>query len=421
MAAGPHPRTHPMLTLQIRFESSWTNSFCDGPGGEHLFSSGSDLSKSAKGIIPADPGLLDEHSRHAYLVDLQAKNPGLLYRVPVDFNRTVQGVLARLVGEIRRLEDVEQDHLALRAFGGGDYTIDLEHEHSQTTRLSTSKTNDVLGGGAGIIRDEVQQLYSPNPKTRYLFGFLGLNLAQMQQRVTEVLDYEEGHPEFTWTPSTPAALIERLYQQLPEEQKVGMKAARQAAGQGSYVSPYLALCQQLQRVLPQEVQEQLRKNAESSTSGKPLPLDLASGALEGWGLAGALVVARIRRLSDEMRDDFFKAGVLNKNKAVAGLAMSGGVGRITPKDVYKYASGVPMESNRMPYSIDVPVVLRDGNKEKKGFVPSGVLKKTGTLKFHIRDDDALAQEVYDAIRAASVGPFHFGKKGVAYIEKLRLS
>ena len=51
-------------------------------------------------------------------------------------------------------------------------------------------------------------------------------------------------------------------------------------------------------------------------------------------------------------------------------------------------------------------------------MPSGVLKKTGTITFTIGDEPELEQELHAAIEAASVGPFHFGKKGVAYVQSL---
>jgi hypothetical protein len=49
------------------------------------------------------------------------------------------------------------------------------------------------------------------------------------------------------------------------------------------------------------------------------------------------------------------------------------------------------------------------------------LKKTGTITFTMNDMPELEHELHTAIEAASVGPFHFGKKGVAYVQSLELN
>lgn len=407
-----------MLQLQIRFESSWTNSFYDGPGGEPLFTSGSQLMGSVKGLTTVDMDrvtTIESKSRVAFLQKLQKANPGLLYKVPESFDRTVQGVLARLVGEVRRLSAVEGNHLALRAFGSGTYSLNIEHEHSQTTKLATYEVNDIQTGGAGLIKNEV--LYSKSKESAYLFGHLGLSLDDIQFKLSDLLSTSEALPSIgdIWTPSSPSELIEKI-RKLDDEQGEVIKAAHKAAGKGSYHSPYSLAFEELTKAFPQDANAALAKQSLLASQGKKAALSINEGALEGWSIAGAVIAARIKLLDDAALKQFIQAGALTKNGGLAGLAMSGAVGNITPKDVFNFATGVRAESNRMPYAVEIPIEQPDGRKQ---FVPSGILKKTGTLVFEIDQHPELEKELDDAIKAASVGPFHFGKKGIAYVAHLK--
>ena len=415
-----------MLVLKIHFDSSWTNSFFAQPGGTPLFTSGSKLTESVKNKLKAVPldreTIQSSKSRLAYLQALQAENPHMLYRVPVSFDRAVKGVLARLVGEVRRLsmvEDAEQNHLALRAFAAGGYAVDIEQEYSQTTRLATYEVNDIQTQGAGLISKKL--LYSNSDQARYLFGHLGLSsLEDMETRMDELLKPGPMAPSLSWYPQSPSTLLDRL-NLFDEMQKATIKEAKKlvgAAGSGGYISPYVDVFKALSRVLPLEAKATLAKQQAFQTQGKPAGLTIEDGALDGWSIAGAITVARIRLLSPDEKARFIADGALTSAGGLAGMAMSGNVGNITPKDIYKAASGVMAQSNRMPYSINMPVPVQKGDKETTQYVPTGVLKKTGTLTFTLKDAPALEQELHAAIQAASVGPFHFGKKGIAYVQSL---
>ena len=409
-----------MLELKIRFESSWTNSFYEEPGGAPLFTSGSGLSGSVRPKGGLKPANFDREatqrtgSRLSYLQALQAANPELLYRVPVSFDRAVQGVLARLVGEVRRLSDLEVSHLAFRAFQGGEYHVHIEHEHSQTTKLATYEINDIQTGGAGLITNDV--LYSTSEVSRYLFGHLGQSLTDIESSIDKILSPGPFSLDLSWCPKSPAALIDRITA-MDEAQNEVIKNAKRAAGKGPYVTPYARVFTALARLMPLEADVTTAKQKELHKQGKAVGLSIESGALDGWSVAGATVVARIKQLTDEERASFIAAGALTKLGGLSGMAMSGGVGKITPKDLFYFASGLRAESGRIPYGIDVPV--KQPNGRVLG-VPSGVLKKTGDIIFKITDAPGLESELHTAIEAASVGPFHFGKKGIAYVQCLDL-
>jgi len=407
-----------MLELRIRFESSWTNSFYDEPGGAPLFTSGSDLTGSLKKKLnPVDfdrIGARSSQSRLPFLQALQAANPELLYRVPVSFDRTVQGVLARLVGEVRRLSDVEQTHLALRAFAAGECAFDIEHEHSQTTTLSTYKDNAIQTQGAGLINNEV--LYSDNAVSRYLFGHLGQSLWDLQLSIFDLLKPGSDLNGHGWFPSSPSALIDRLTALFPEQTKA-IKDAKGPPGKGPYRSPYRAVFLALSCVLPDQAMAALEMQKEFARQGKKASFSIEAGALDGWWIGSAIIIARIKMLTDDERAAFIKAGALTERGNLSGINSTGTVGFVTEKGVYTFASGASAVSSRMPYGINIPVQDATGFTHQ---VPSGVLKKTGTITFTLKDSPALEQELQTAIEAASVGPFHFGKKGIAYVQSLEL-
>ena len=413
-----------MLELTLRFESSWSNSLAQSPGGPARFTSGSDLSKSIKGLQrPEAEHTPPEASRTTetgsgplpYLRQLQAANPAMQYRVPESYDNTVKGVLARLVGEVRRLEMLEPEHLALRAFAHGQAHVQHTALYSQTTTLTSAVPNPIQSGGAGLI--ERDGLYQHSEAARYLFGFLGLNMAQLETHAFGILGGTSiPLSAEIWTPDSPSQLLHRL-STLQAEQDEAVKAAqKQAKNSGqTYASPYPNLLAALQKHLAQEAHDFAHK-AQEKASGT----DKAAATIDSqWWLAAALTIAKIKLLNPEEKQSFIDEGLLNSNGFLQGITMNGNVGEVTPKGLFQFASGRYQYSNRLPYSVELPMPVSDA-KGKPIMAPAGVIKKDGTLRFTLQGQPQLEQELYDAIRAASVGPLHFGKKGIAWLEKLEI-
>jgi len=435
-----------MLKLTLRFESSWTNSFYEqdesGAPVTPRFDSGRSLNSSTRNLVrvddePFDPqGKLTGSTRIPMLRQLQAANPSLAYRVPDSFDSTVIGVLARLVGDVRRLRMIESDdpgHIALRAFAKGKYAVHIETETSMLTTLATAEPKDIQTAGAGICTYDA--LFTPSALTRELFGHLDMSVEDMELAVAHD---PSALTAGSWAPDSTGALVRRL-QARQEEQDAIVAAARKAAVDGdlTYVTPFPAMGAWMMQALPEDVAAKLAKLTESAAEmaaemaaeadraaiegrvGKvkkltPPPLTVPAGALDAWGFAGAVVMARLKSLPETVRQQMVDDGTLTAAGNLAGLAMSGNVGRLTEKDMFRFASGVPATSHSLPFSVELP--MRVNGRDVT--IPSGVLKKDGTLSFELDGDAALESELFDAITAASVGPLHFGKKGVAYITKL---
>jgi len=407
-----------VLRLTLRFESSWVNRFASGSGAPALFTSDTQLKASTKGLVPVemDPATAGQPgARLAYLQRLQAANPALLYRVPDDFDNTVRGVLARLVGEVRRLSWLREhrpEHLALRAFAAGRYTIKLEHAYSSTMRLTTP-ANDVRSKGAGLIRDN--PLYGDTDLSRWLFGHLEYDVEDM------LAILGQGQlPEGRWTARSPSQLIARL-EVLLDQQKSLLEGARRQATDGDY--PYASLfaltLDAFSPALHEQIDAQLdrRKAYAANHLDQNVNQTIEDGVLESWHLAGAVIVARLRSMDEAERTALIERGVLSsKSSGLSGLSMTGQVGHVTPKDLYRSATGQPAVSRRMPYSVNLPGPVRaDGRNER---IDSGVLVHSGHVEFELDGDEVLERELVDAIQAASVGPLHFGKKGVAWVSAI---
>ena len=413
-----------MLELTLRFESSWSNSLAQSPGGPARFTSRSELSASINELKrPEKDHLLQEASHTTetgsgplpYLRQLQAANPAMRYRVPESYDNTVKGVLARLVGEVRRLEMLEPEHLALRAFAHGQAHVQHTALYSQTTTLTNAKPKAIQSGGAGLI--ERDGLYQHSEAARYLFGFLGLNMAQLETHAFGILGGTSiPLSAEIWTPDSPSQLLHRL-STLQAEQDEAVKAAqKQAKNSGqTYASPYPNLLAALQKHLAQEAHDFAHKAPKKATG-----TDKAVATIDSqWWLAAALTIAKIKLLNPEEKQSFIDEGLLNSNGFLQGITMNGNVGEVTPKGLFQFASGRYQYSNRLPYSVELPMPVSDA-KGQPIMAPAGVIKKDGTLRFTLQGPPQLEQELYDAIRSASVGPLHFGKKGIAWLEKLEI-
>ena len=100
-----------MLNIEISFQDSWTNQFLD----EHrnpLFTSMSGFNAKQRKLSnvvfnsnTAPQQTLVEHVRQQ-----NRDNPGMALRVPATYDNTVRGVVARLLGEVRRLSNLDAEH-----------------------------------------------------------------------------------------------------------------------------------------------------------------------------------------------------------------------------------------------------------------------------------------------------------------------
>ena len=375
-----------MLKITIPFEGSWTNVFLD-ENKDALFTSGTSFNKGQGGAkvesIALQAGAAPNTSRVSNIRALNARNPGMTYQVPVNYDNTVKGVLARLMGEVRRLADLEVDHPVHAVFAACSYEMAVTAEHDEIISFATPP-NPIQSGGAGVL-PAGNPLYEGTALAKRVFGHLGGSLADLVSgRRTSA----------EWTPSSPSALVIRL-QNLADEQAAYIKSFKAVQGD-DYVSPFRRQGLEIQQFL----------------AALPSPVSTRDD-FDGWGWAGALIARAVYALDTEERERLQKDGFLSAAGNLQGLAMSGNLGNITIKDVYAGAGCQREFSSRMPY---IAAFWFEGSPKKQKF-ELGIIKKSGVLQLNIELPSEQARAVQVQIEQAAVGPFHFGKKGIAYVER----
>lgn len=375
-----------MLHIHIRFESSLTNTLLDEDKSQ-LFTSSKNFNG---GQVKLSSVALDEHApKNQTMVHhvrkLNQANPSMTYRVPMDYDNTVKGVVARLCGEVRRLSLLEEDHPLHAVWATMKYELDVHSEHSECYALATPP-NELQGSGSGIVPAD-NPFYNGDPIARSILGHLQYSLSEQLMEKTLVGN---------WIPKSPFELINRLAV-LEKEQEVLAAAEKVLLGE-AYKSPFTSYAQWF--------------NTQCQAIGwKP---DTAPN-IDYWNLAGSRIALNIMRLDPALKKDLIEKGFLSRNGNLPGIAMSGGIGKTTAKDIYSGAGCNKAFSTRMPYQ----TTLWFEHNTKKMPLTLGMLKKSGRL--HIQIDNSNQEVWMQRIRDCAVGPFQFGKKGLAYVERMYIN
>ena len=423
-----------MFRLRLRFESAWTNVLATRDDGPLFVSSrglkgslGALVPVALDGPVPGEPVRAErgETRRLVRLRAVQAASPGIGYRMPASFDDTVRGVLARLVGEVRRLRRIEAEapgHLALRAFERGRYRLDVEREHVRPASLASRLPPRDPNIGAGLIRG--RPLYEDAAVGRFLFGHLDSDVDALVDALAR------GHlPEGDWRPRSPGALADRLDRlgRATTRWTALARAARDVDALERFARAWMTLDPgldgQVARALDGPPCGDGPPFEDGPSCGAPDPVPwrrradaIAGGALGTWHLAAAVAVARVGLLDDRARAELVRRRVLSGGGRLGGITTRGAVGRVGRRDLCDAASEARPRSRRVPYGLDVlSVPSPDGSSAR---VETGLIVRDGTLSFAIDDDEALEGELERAIVDASVGPLRFGKKGVAWVEML---
>lgn len=374
-----------MLNIHINFESSLTNQLLN-EHKEPLFTSSSGFKDGLRKLNKTnlDAAAPVHQTLVHHIRQMNAANPEMTYRVPASYDNTVLGILARICGEIRRVSDLEPLHPLHAIWSNTSYQMHVSSEHSEVYALATPP-NAIQTSGAGLV-PAGNPFYTNSDIAHQVFGHLSLPLSdQLQARPLKG----------TWYPKTPFDLINRL-EVLKTQLEEQTKEQRKFMGAG-YISPVEPFAKWFKEAL-------LSAN-----------ITIATKEVDFWNVAGARLVLNILQLPLETRTDLIEKGFLSRNGNLQGIAMSGHIGNVTPKDVYVGAGCKKAISTSMPYQTDL--WFEHLGKNVKFAV--GVIKKSGTL--HIKIDDAEEDAIRERIINCAVGPFQFGKKGLAYVNRLYIS
>jgi hypothetical protein len=384
-----------MNKLILRFESSWTNRlvvddfYRPMPSATYLSGFSGRPSKYPK---------KNSGNLFAFIQALNRLNPDMTYRVPENFDNTIIGVLARLTGEIRRVSDLDADHIAIRAFNSianKDSCLTIESLTNECISLKTCVPDPTLAGG---ILDPHNPFLGNKLIAKKIFGHYG---ASFEQIVHAVLN---GGVQHEWYFENPSDLVAE-YLRLEKEQK-DFKAANTQA----YEDLSTAL------------------GKEASRLG--YAIDLNQSGLN-YSVSGVIAILEFLSLSQAETDligDYLRSNV----PGFASLSAKS-PGKITEKDFKAFFQPLGNKSKKkvtsFPFFVgDMWVYQYDANGDpisnpkkpnefKKTKLGLGVLKKDGYMKLLISDDDVFS-ELEEKIEAAGVNILSFGKKGIAYLESM---
>lgn len=381
----------PTLECVFRFEDSWTNVFLNAQKNA-LFISGTEFNNDQKMVTRGNkrvsllhPVALTQDNINWNLIDYVREsnrvNPDMTYKVPVDYDNTVKGLIARMCGEVARLDKMPKDHFIHDVADAMKYHMVIERVDSEINTLTTP-INLLQGGGSGIMPSD-NPFYNDTEWALHVFGMLEYDFQTLM---------ENPQRKGSWVPSGPSALGIRLLA-LKDEQAALLKRYKKEQGD-AYVFPWKA---QTDALLAS-----MRGNGYEGEVKDP----------ETWNIAGALCLERLFQLADEVWDELQSRNLLSKNGNFSGIAMTGQLGGVTSRELFKGAGAKPAHSWNMPYI--APLVISD-DEIKKTFI-TGILSKSGELRVTI--EGPLAKEVYDSIEEANVSTVHFGKKGLAWLENM---
>lgn len=383
-----------MLKIEIAFADSWSNRFLN-ENFEPLFKSSTGFQASHK-TLQAVPLLCDSRGSLSLVESvrqLNRKNPSMAYRVPENYDNTVLGIIARLLGEVRRVTDLEPNHPARWLYERTHYRVDISSERFETMTLATP-ANQLQGSGAGVVDVSQNEFYLGGPLARHLFGHLELPF--------EVLLSQGLDAQGAWTPRYPNELLQKLTA-YAVQQKQYFKALKLEKGE--------AAVEAVQESFATQIKERL------AAAGVNAGLDSSAS----WNFAGALLAAKVHLLDEAKKSTLKAQGCLSGLGNFPGLAMSGKTfGNMTLRDFYVGIGGRKAYSTRMAYSVPLPFFQtpEQENKNEPVSVTVGIIKKSGVLHISINIDEEVANAVTSVIQAAAVFVFHFGKKGIAYVDRI---
>jgi hypothetical protein len=285
---------------------------------------------------------------------------------------TILGILCRLVGDVRRLDDIKliENHPIVKIKDKISFINNNSYYQNELINLHTPPKTSPNGAGGMIINQS--PLMINNDFSENFFSIFNYRSED------ELLIY-----------------IEKL---LKKDTSIRFEK-------------YIGEVSLLNLVRQMNLGEERFKGSDSNEKFSKLL------GKKVYNIYGLLLYERINYLN------YFKdypeeiAQTLNKNGNIPGIATTSG--GLTVKDFYSAYVKEKKTTWNLPYSIKTKrVFFKDG--EKMNFNASlGVTKEGGNLVINLNVDNDVAQEIKTMIKEASVNTFYMGKKGLAYITEIK--
>lgn len=344
------------MRITIKYEASWRNSFLGGSNNEPL-------PKGGREFLGSMTALAKKNAQGDYANFIKREIS----------HDTVMGVLNRLIGDQRKLYQSRQS--ANYFFADLEPHIVFSDRQDRTKPISREMVyirnmtgNTDQNAFTGMIKAN-DPVFSESYANAF-WGILTLDIDSLCQFIRQVDFQIDSIVQFD-----PISVLQQL------ENLNALKA--------------IDLTETVQVAL-ETLQETFPDVAYKITNDKIKPIELYCSAL----------YLQISRLSQH--HDVSKA--LTKSGGISGISKRG----FTPKDFMNtYTTG-----NKKPIWGN-PYLLKEKRKGE-GEVTSLLTKANGTLDILLDIPEEKAKQLENMIEAAGVSSFYIGKKGLAYVDSLRL-
>jgi hypothetical protein len=345
------------MRITIKYEASWRNSFLGGSNNEPVPKNGREFLGSMTAL-----GKKDSQGEYANFINRNISHD------------TVMGVLNRLIGDQRKLYQARQS--AGYFFAELEPLITFTDQQDRTKpvnsemvyiRNMTGNTDQNAFTGMIKANDPVfTESYS-----NVFWGVLTLDIENICQFINDTKFQIYSNKQFD-----PINVLQNL------ERLNSLKAID--------VTGSVELAMQRLRTIFPDVDYKI-------SNDKVKPIEIYCSAL----------YLQLMRLRDQGHD---VSKALTKSGGISGISKRG----FTPKDFMNtYTTG-----NKKPIWGN-PYLLKEKRKGE-GEVTSLLTKANGTLNIQLEIPEEKAEQLKDMIEAAGVSSFYLGKKGLAYVDSLRI-
>ncbi|MBK6618197.1 MAG: hypothetical protein IPG31_07465 [Nitrosomonas sp.] len=344
------------MRITIKYEAAWQNSFLDGSNNESL-------PKGGRGFIGSMTNLSKRNS--------DGKFPNFIQRAIS--HDTVMGVLNRLIGDQRKLYQAKKCPSYFFAELEGKITFENIHDRSKPINKEIVYIRNITGSTdqnsfTGMIKSN-DPIFSSDYSDAF-WGILTLDFEDVCQFIVKPDFVVENTKTFD-----PLGVLDQL--------------------------------EQLNKLKAMEVIGVV-ENALAELQTKFLDAEYidAKGMIKPIMFYCSALYLQISRLNQR----FDLSNALTKSGGISGISKRG----FTPKDFmdrFTTGSKKPIWGN--------PYLLKEKRKGE-GEVTSLLTKANGILEIYLDISQEKAIQLRDMIEAAGVSSFYMGKKGLAYVDGLRI-
>lgn len=344
------------MRISIKYEASWRNSFLDGSNNEPL-------PKGGRGFVGSMTSLAERENEQ--FLNFKKRE------ITID---TVMGVLNRLIGDQRKLYQSRANPSYF--FSELESRVTFEDQQDRTKPINTEIVyiRNITGSTdqnafTGMIKSNDPifcSIYSDE-----FWGVLTLGFQDLCQFI-----YDSNFSIKNTEKFDPLSVLAKLNE---------LNKLKSVAVSGHV----------------QDGLNTLQSNYPDANYLDP------KGMVKPIMFYCSALYLQVARLTDKSYD---LSNVLTKNGGISGISKRG----FTPKDFMdRYTTGPkkPIWGN--------PYVLKEKRKGE-GEVTSILTKANGTLEINLDIPQDKAQELSEMIEAAAVSSFYLGKKGLAYVDSIRI-